>query len=129
MARADRVSDAAPTSFAGSLTRVWGRVGFPVIKGEALSTKVLVGPLLVFYSAIFILLAWTLVLCWYFMFGLLVVPYRVFRKSSRRTKKLRAELERVQPAQPQSAQQPAQPTSAGEAELPRNSGEVSHSGS
>ena len=94
MARADRVSDAAPTSYSGSLTRIWGSVGWPAVRGAHPVVRWTVGPLLAVLAIGLIGLAWLFVTGWYALFGLLVIPWRMFRKSGRRNKKLRAELDR-----------------------------------
>lgn len=66
----ERVVIAAPFSFSGSAQRIW-RVGGGWFK-----------PLL----AVVIGLAWLGVLCWYCLFGLLLVPYRLIRRGSRKRK-------------------------------------------
>jgi hypothetical protein len=70
---------AAPMSFAGSggrlLNLVRGRDMSPVAAAFAW-TGVILG----------IMLAWTAILCWYLVFGLMVAPYRIMRRGQRRRK-------------------------------------------
>ena len=67
----ERVVVAAPMSFTGSLGRLRR------LPGWAFWTVGLV-----------LLLAWwTLILAWYVVFGLLLVPYRVVRRGSRKRKR------------------------------------------
>lgn len=68
----ERVIIEAPMSFTGSAKRIW-----------RLSTIGWVRALLV----LVILTAWTVVLVWYCTFGLLLVPYRLIRRSSRKQKR------------------------------------------
>ena len=68
----ERVIIEAPMSFTGSAKRIW-----------RLSNLAWVRALLV----LVILTAWTVVLVWYCTFGLLLVPYRLIRRSSRKQKR------------------------------------------
>ncbi len=68
----ERVIIEAPLSFTGSAKRIW-RLS-PVGWVQALLVLV-------------ILVAWTVVLVWYCTFGLLLVPYRLIRRSSRKQKR------------------------------------------
>ena len=68
----ERVIIEAPMSFTGSAKRIW-----------RLSDIAWVRLLLV----VTISVAWVVVLCWYLTFGLLLVPYRLVRRSSRKQKR------------------------------------------
>lgn len=76
--KSERMSVAAPMSFTGSAQRLW-RIGIDV--HPAVRWALLV-PLL----ALLIALAWTAVSAWYLTFGLLLVPYRLVRRGSRKRK-------------------------------------------
>lgn len=68
----------APMSFAGSAQRLWQliprRDGW--VKYTAATGIVLL-----------ILLVWALVICWYAVFGLFVIPYRLIRRGQRKNRK------------------------------------------
>lgn len=70
---------AAPMSFTGSLGRTLNALWY----GKSVAYKATVGwfivGLIVFYW-------WTLIFCWYMFFGILLVPYRLIRRSSRKQK-------------------------------------------
>ena len=69
-------SISAPMSFAGSAHRIWGittRHSNPWLTA-ALGTL----------AVVMILTAWTSIFCWYLMFGLMVVPYRIMRRGQRK---------------------------------------------
>lgn len=70
----ENVIVAAPMSFAGSAQRLWR-----VVPRDAgwLSAAAGTGVVLL------IVLAWAVILCWYLIFGLLLVPYRVLRRNQR----------------------------------------------
>ncbi len=65
----------APMSFIGAAKRIWrltrDKTGAALYGFVALAVAV-------------IALAWTLVLAWYVLFGLLVMPYRVIRRGQRK---------------------------------------------
>ena len=65
-------------SFTGSAQRLW-RIGIDA--HPALRWCLLV-PLLLMAIA----MVWSLVLCWYLIFGLWLVPYRLLRRGSRKRK-------------------------------------------
>jgi hypothetical protein len=65
-------------SFAGSAKRMWK----PVRRSSG-TPKILLGVLMVVLIAV----AWTLVLCWYCIFGILLVPYRLIRRHDRKAKR------------------------------------------
>jgi hypothetical protein len=69
----ERISVAAPMSFAGSLQRSrnildHGAAWIPVV-------------------ILLVMLWWTAILCWYLMFGLLLVPFRILRRGSRKRRR------------------------------------------
>jgi hypothetical protein len=69
---------AAPMSFAGSSQRIWkitglGRTGWATAG-------------LVTLALLTVLVGWAAVLCWYLLFGLLLVPYRIVRRGQRKQK-------------------------------------------
>lgn len=78
--RSDRVVVESPLSFTGSAKRIWHWtwVENPVAKVA-----------LAFVAVTAILFMWTMILCWYLIFGLLVVPWRLVRRGSRRDKAAR----------------------------------------
>ena len=67
----------APASFAGSAQRIWritrDRAGWPAAGFTTL-------------ALVLILLAWTLVLSWYLLWGVFLVPYRLIRRGQRKQK-------------------------------------------
>jgi hypothetical protein len=71
-----RMVVAAPMSFAGSSQRIWkitarGRSGWATAR-------------LVTVALLAVLVVWSAVLCWYLVFGLLLVPYRIVRRGQRK---------------------------------------------
>ena len=80
--RSEKVVVSSPLSFSGSAKRIWKitDVDNPV-------AKVLLG----LVAAAFILFAWIFVAFWYVLmyvvFGILFIPYRLMRRSSRKQKK------------------------------------------
>jgi hypothetical protein len=77
----ERVVAAAPMSFTGSAQRIWhitqGRAGWPAAGFGAL-------------AVLAITVMWAVILVWYTIFGLWLVPFRIMRRGQR--KQLRAEL-------------------------------------
>lgn len=73
----ERVIIAAPMSFAGSAERIWritnDRSGWPLAGMVSL-------------AVLLIILAWVVVLAWYCLFGLFLVPYRIIRRGQRKRK-------------------------------------------
>jgi hypothetical protein len=72
----ERVIVAAPFSFTGSAQRIWlwtqpSRQGWPQVG-------------MVTLAVLAIACAWTFILYWYLIFGLLVVPYRLIRRGQRK---------------------------------------------
>ena len=81
----ERVIVAAPMSFAGSAQRIWLLIQYGPA-GGGLGAGAL---MLLLYAGVIlaIAMAWMIVLCWYCMFGLLVVPYRIIRRGQRKRKR------------------------------------------
>jgi hypothetical protein len=73
----ENVVIAAPLSFAGSTTRIRNRV-----------EEVPDGPVKIWVvipaAVLFLLVAWAFILCWYLLWGLWLVPYRLFRRGQRK---------------------------------------------
>ena len=71
MTDSSKIVVAAPMSFSGSTRRMrnW-----------------LSGPLFWLVGLPMLLIWWTVILCWYVLFGLLLVPYRLIRRGSRKRK-------------------------------------------
>jgi hypothetical protein len=68
----------SPLSFSGSTRRLWR----PVTRADSPAAKIGLGVLVV----LALMLVWTFILCWYLIFGLLVVPWRLIRRGQRRDK-------------------------------------------
>lgn len=79
--RSERIVVEAPLSFTGSQKRIWRLCTWNSYRQTPLFWLAL-APL----AIILILLAWSFVLCWYLIFGLWLVPYRMIRRSSRKQK-------------------------------------------
>jgi hypothetical protein len=76
--QSEKVVVAAPLSFAGSAARIW-----KITQVESPGAKVA----LACVAILLIACAWTVVLSWYSIFGLWVVPYRLIRRGSRQRKR------------------------------------------
>ena len=78
----EKVVVSAPFSFAGSAQRIW-----KITKADTLILKLILVPL----AITLIIAAWMFVACWYFvmyvLFGILFIPYRLLRRSSRKNKR------------------------------------------
>lgn len=78
----EKVVVSAPFSFAGSAQRIW-----KITKVDNVILKLLLVPL----AVTLIIGAWIFVACWYFvmyvLFGILFIPYRLLRRSSRKNKR------------------------------------------
>lgn len=75
----EQVVVAAPMSFAGSAGRLWKltRLGaHPAWKTLTIPTAITL-----------IALAWAVILCWYVIFSVFLVPYRLMRRGSRKRKR------------------------------------------
>jgi hypothetical protein len=66
-------------SFAGSAGRIWK---ITKLGGDSTPAVIGIGAL----AAVLIALAWCAVLCWYLIFGILVIPYRLIRRGQRKRK-------------------------------------------
>jgi hypothetical protein len=65
----------APMSFTGATKRIWR-----ITRTKTGAALYAIGTL----AVLLIVLAWVAVFAWYVVFGLLLVPYRVVRRGSRR---------------------------------------------
>jgi hypothetical protein len=80
----EEVVVSAPMSFAGSAERLWKLAAYPAGDGGRAAVRGLVViPLVVFM----IFTIWMVVLGWYCMFGVLLVPFRLMRRGSRKRKR------------------------------------------
>lgn len=80
----------APMSFTGSAKRIWKltHVGQPNrINAPEQPENQPIKVLMMSIALCLILFAWCLVLGWYMMFGLLLVPYRLIRRGDRNRKR------------------------------------------
>jgi hypothetical protein len=77
--QSEKVVLAAPLSFAGSAARIWKLV---MLRPEPWARGLLTLIAIVLISA-----AWTFVLGWYLLWGLLLVPYRLIRRGQRKQKR------------------------------------------
>ena len=75
----ERLSKAAPMSFTGSAERIWR----PLVWDRSAAVKWL---LAVPAALLLVTLAWLLVAGWYVLFGILVIPFRLIRRGSRKRK-------------------------------------------
>lgn len=75
----EQVVISAPMSFSGSATRIW-----KLTNADNAALKLL---LLVPLALLLITVVWVIVLCWYLVFGILVIPYRLIRRGSRKNKR------------------------------------------
>lgn len=77
--QSEKVVISAPLSYAGSAARLWKLTGI----SDQLAARVALGVA----AVILILGAWCVVTAWYVIFGLLLVPYRLIRRGSRKRKR------------------------------------------
>lgn len=77
--QSEKVVVAAPLSFAGSAARIWKLVRLRPEPAARAGLGIL--------AVLLIVVAWTCVLAWYAIFGLLLVPYRMVRRGSRQRKR------------------------------------------
>ena len=79
--KSEKVVISSPLSFSGSAKRIW-----KITDVDSPAVKALLG----FVAAILILFAWIFVAFWYVLiyvvFGILFIPYRLLRRSSRKQK-------------------------------------------
>ena len=76
--KSEQIVVSAPMSFHGAFFRAWKLTR---ISSQSW-TKIITIPL----TLILIICWWALIVVWYFVFGLLLVPYRLIRRSSRKRK-------------------------------------------
>lgn len=81
--RSERVVIAAPMSFSGSAQRFWKLTPYPAGGGWAAAARALT----IVAVILLIVMAWMIILCWYAIFGLLVVPYRLLRRGQRKRRR------------------------------------------
>ena len=74
----EKVIVQAPMSYIGSARRLW-----KITQQQQIALKIL----LIAIASVLIILAWILISFWYLLFGLLLVPYRLIRRGSRKNKK------------------------------------------
>ena len=74
----ERVVVQAPMSFTGSRARIWKLARAT----DQPAGRIALGAL----AVTLILCAWVVILVWYVVFGLLLVPYRLIRRGSRKRK-------------------------------------------
>jgi hypothetical protein len=81
----ERVIINAPMSFAGAAQRTWRFLGWLQAKtgGNVWLRRLLWMPLVILIP---LLEWWALILAWYCIFGLWLVPYRLLRRGSRKRK-------------------------------------------
>ncbi len=75
--KSEKIVVQAPMSFVGSAKRWWKLAG-----SNPIQKAILAIPLIVL-----ILLTWVVIVGWYLIFGILLVPYRLLRRGSRKRKK------------------------------------------
>lgn len=69
----------APLSFHGSAARIW-----KITNTENLALRLLI---VVPLALLLISVAWFIIVFWYLIFGILLVPYRLIRRGSRKSKR------------------------------------------
>lgn len=74
----ERVIINAPMSFAGAAQRAWRIGGDMAGPGRIAMVALVIIPILVVW--------WATIILWYFIFGLLLVPYRLLRRGARKRK-------------------------------------------
>lgn len=78
MLESEKVVVAAPLSFSGSAARIWRLT--PNANPWWHST-------LIALAVVLIAVAWVVVLAWYVLFGLFLLPYRIVRRGQRKQKR------------------------------------------
>ena len=78
----ERIIVSAPMSYTGAAVRAWKLAIYPRGGGWIIAARaaVITGVILL------ILIWWAAVTCWYLIFGLWLVPYRLIRHGARRRK-------------------------------------------
>jgi hypothetical protein len=82
----ERVVLAAPMSFTGSAQRIWPLAdrfapACPGWRAGTLTALLYTGTLLA------MIIAWAVILCWYFLWGIWLIPYRVIRRGQRKRRR------------------------------------------
>lgn len=90
---ADTLILSSPLSFTGSAQRLWR----PVKTAHSAGAKWALGVALVFLIG----MVWLFVVCWYLMWGVLVVPWRLIRRGQRRDKWTAQQLDAQRQSGPQ----------------------------
>jgi len=98
---------AAPMSFTGSAERLWKLTRSAPANALA-SAAVYAGVVLM------ITVVWAAVLCWYFFFGLWLVPYRLIRRGQRKRRREDLRHREMLTMMHQVGQQPPPPRSRGQ---------------
>jgi hypothetical protein len=78
----EKVTVAAPLSYAGSAARIWRLTGLAGVNAHP-SARVGLAVLAIHLTA----LAWVFVTAWYLTWGLLLVPYRLIRRGQRKDRR------------------------------------------
>ncbi len=76
----EKVVIAAPMSFAGSAARIWKLTD---LVPNAFVKWILLVPI----AVMLVPMAWMVIAAWYVVFGILLVPYRLLRRSGRKSKR------------------------------------------
>lgn len=90
--KSDRIVIQSPTSLTGSAKRIWRITRWNPETENPWVRWLAIMPLraMLFVAAVaLIVMAWVLVVGWYLLFGLLMVPWRLFRRGARREKRER----------------------------------------
>lgn len=89
--QSEKVVLSSPMSFAGSAARSWKIAAYrPYDSTATFGVKLawVVVRVCLIIVALFVIAAWwSLIVCWYLLFGLLVVPWRLLRRGQRKDKK------------------------------------------
>ena len=100
--KSEKVVVSAPMSFAGSAQRIW-----KITDQDNTVVKMILGVV----AVSLISFAWSVVLVWYMVFGILLVPYRLIRRGNRKDKvralQHREQLEAMEKIQQQQVVQTA----------------------
>lgn len=86
----ERVIVSAPMSFTGAAARAWKLTVYPHGTGWMTAGRAAVIAAVILLTLIW----WAAVLCWYLIFGIWLIPYRLIRHGARRRK-----IERLQHAE------------------------------
>ena len=89
--KSEKIVVQSPMSFVGSAARAWkiARAGNPYPETGSFVNKllwVLLKILLVSMALIAITVWWAAIVCWYIIFGILVIPWRLIRRGQRKRK-------------------------------------------